>query len=447
MNQWLNWAGWRLPSTATAPFCPAEVQGSVDLTVQPTAWARMSRMLGPAVLVAVGYMDPGNWATAIEAGSRFGFDLLFVVLLSSLSAMLLQGLAARIGIASGCDLAQLCRQHFSPRLRCLLWILAELSIVATDVAEVLGSALALHLLLGVSLPAGVALTVLDTLLVLGLKGRGVRSLEAMVLALVVTIGLCFVAQLILVGFPTSALVQGMWPRLQVLAQPGAVPLAIALVGATVMPHNLYLHSSLVLSRRVAPNIAARRSALRTAHADTVLSLCAAMAVNVAILALAATVFHSRSLEVTDIADAHRLLAPILGTTLAPLLFALALLASGQSATLTGTIAGQVVLDGFMQVRIPCWQRRMITRGLALLPALAGLTIWGEAGVGRMLVGSQLLLSLQLPFAMVPLITFAASKQLMRELKAPGHLIALAWLICGLIVLGNFWGLYLLCIGG
>lgn len=403
-------------------------------------------MLGPGLLVAVGYMDPGNWATAIEAGSRFGFDLLFVVLLSSLSAMLLQGLAARIGIASGHDLANLCRQRFGAPLRSVLWILAELSIAATDVAEVLGSALALHLLLNISLPSGVLLTMLDTFIVLGLKGRGVRSLEAIVLALICSVSICFVGQLMLSELNPSAVLKGMWPNVQVLAQPGAVSLAIALVGATVMPHNLYLHSSLVLSRSIPSDTASRRAALRNAHIDTVLSLSAAMVINVAILALAATVFHSRAHEVADIADAHRLLAPVMGTALAPLLFALALLASGQSATLTGTIAGQVVLDGFLQIRIPCWQRRLITRGVALVPAFAGLMVWGEAGVGRMLVGSQLLLSLQLPFAMIPMIMFSSSEELMNELKAPRHVVSLAWLICGLIVMGNLWGLYLLSVG-
>jgi len=388
-----------LPRTATAPFCPSEVQGSIAVDPQATPSARLLRFLGPGLLVSVGYMDPGNWATDIAAGAQFGYDLLFVVLLASLAAMLLQTLSMRLGLVAGKDLARACRDHYGPRVNRFLWLGAELAIVACDLAEVLGGALALHLLLGVSIPVGIAITALDTVLVLGLQGAGFRRVEAIVLALVLTIGACFAVELAMVQPNWLGVATGFVPSFEKLKQGDALYLAIGIVGATVMPHNLYLHSSIVQTRRVAPTRAARRDAIRFGTLDVVLSLSLALLINAAILILAASAFHGTAhANVTEIEDAYRLLDPIVGSAFAALIFGIALLASGQSSTFTGTIAGQVVMEGFLNLKIPCWQRRLLTRSLALLPAFAGVWYFGDGAVGKLLVLSQVVLSFQLPFA-------------------------------------------------
>ena len=395
------------------------------------------RFAGPGLLVAVGYMDPGNWATDIEAGSRYGYDLLFVVAACSLAAILLQSLAMRLGLVTGRDLAQLARDRYPRGVTLMLWLLAEIAIVACDVAEVLGGALAFHLLLGVPLWAGVLLTALDTVLVLGLQRRGVRTLEAIVLALVAVIAGCFAAQLAIVGPSASGILHGLVPDLSRLGSPHALYLAVGILGATVMPHNLYLHSAVIRSRQLGAREGGKVRALRLGTADIVASLLVATFVNGAILTLAAATFHAGGYRaVTEIDHAYRLLAPLTGTTVAATLFAVALLASGQSATFTGTIAGQVVLEGFLHLTIPAWARRLITRALALVPALLGVLWLGDQAVGRLLVLTQVVLSAQLPFALWPLIRFTGDPRLMGEFASGRLLRWLAWALFALIVAAN-----------
>ncbi|BDU77587.1 Nramp family divalent metal transporter [Mesoterricola sediminis] len=428
-----------LPKTATAPFCPSEVRGSVAFTPGAGGWRKFLQFAGPGLLVSVGYMDPGNWATDIEAGSRFGYGLLSVVVLSSLAAMLLQTLALRLGLATGRDLAQLCGERYRPGAAKTLWILAELGIIATDLAEVLGSAVAFHLLLGVPLATGVALTALDTAIILALKGQKFRELEAIMLGLVATIGLCYLAQVVLVKPAWPEVARGLVPSLGTLAHREPLYLAVGILGATVMPHNLYLHSSIVLTRQVDPDPASRAEAIRWARLDNILSLSLAMVVNVLILVLASAVFHAHGRhEVASILDAHRLLAPILGTSAAGVLFAVSLLAAGQSSTFTGTVTGQVILEGFVNLKIPCWQRRLATRALALLPALAGIAWLGEGGAGKLLVLSQVALSLQLPFALWPLIRFTGDPGLMGPFVNRPWVSALAWTIFAVVTAANLW---------
>ncbi|MGS0754558.1 Nramp family divalent metal transporter [Roseateles sp. GG27B] len=429
----------RLPTTATAPFCPSEVRGSIELSLAAPLWKRWLRVAGPGLLVSVGYMDPGNWATDIEAGSRYGYALLWVVLLASVSAILLQTLSLRLGLVAGKDLARACRERYRPGVNRVLWLLAELAIVACDVAEVLGTALALHLLFGVSLLSGIAITALDTAIVLGLKGRGFRQVEAIMLGLILTIATCYAIELVMVGPNWLAVAQGMVPSLNSVREPHALLLAIAILGATVMPHNLYLHSSIVQTRRVGPDEASRRDAIRLSTWDTALSLFLALFVNVAILTLAAAAFHgSGHSEVTEIQDAYRLLEPLVGGVFASVLFGVALFAAGQSSTFTGTIAGQVVMEGFLDLKIPCYQRRLITRGLALIPAFLGVWWLGDGGVGRLLVGSQVVLSLQLPFAIWPLIRLTSDRQLMGNSANGPWLKLSSWALFTLISVANLW---------
>ena len=428
-----------LPRVATAPFCPSEVKGSIAVGPGLPFHKKLMRFAGPGLLVSVGYMDPGNWATDIEAGSKFGYGLLFVVLLASLAAMLLQTLCVRLGIVAQKDLARACREHYSPVVNRFLWLGAEIAIVACDLAEVLGSALALHLLFGVSIPVGIAITAFDTLLILGLQGAGFRRVEAIVLGLVATIAGCFVVELAMSQPNWFGVAMGFVPSLERLQQPGALYLAIGIVGATVMPHNLYLHSSIVQTRQVTPTEAGRREAVRFSTLDTLVSLSLALLVNAAIMILAASAFNSSGhKEVTDIADAYRLIEPVVGSALAASLFAIALLASGQSSTFTGTIAGQIVMDGFLDLKIPCWQRRVITRGLALIPAFVGVWWLGDGAIGKMLVLSQVVLSFQLPFAMWPLIRFTSSRALMGPFANGPVLKLLAWSLFAVISVANLW---------
>ena len=429
----------RLPRTATAPFCPSEVEGSIALPPRASLRRRVARLAGPGLLVAVGYMDPGNWATDIAAGSGYGFDLLFVVAAASLAAILLQSLALRIGMVSGLDLAQACRARYGRATNLLLWLLAEIAIVATDVAEVLGGALAIKLLLGLPLWAGILLTACDMLLVVGLKGRGFRQVEAIVGALVATIALCFVIELWITPPDPAALAAGLVPDLGRLAQPGALPIAIGIVGATVMPHNLYLHSSIVQTRVMPDTRPEKARAIRFANFDSAASLLLAMLVNGAILTLAVGAFHAHGhTDVTAIDDAYRLLSPITGAKAAALFFGIALLASGQSSTFTGTIAGQVVLEGFLRLKIPCWQRRVITRLIAIVPALLGVLLLGDHGIGPLLVLSQIVLSLQLPFAIGPLIRIATDRGMMGDFAIGRPIQTMAWAIFAIIAAANVW---------
>ena len=428
-----------LPRTATAPFCPSEVKGSIAVDPSLSFHRKLWRYAGPGLLVSVGYMDPGNWATDIEAGSRFGYGLLFVVLLASLAAMLLQTLCVRLGLVAQKDLARLCRERYSPAVNRFLWLGAELAIVACDLAEVLGSALALHLLFGVSVTTGIAITAFDTILVLGLQGAGFRRVEAIVLALVATIAGCFAIELVMAQPNWFGVAMGFAPSLERLQQPGALYLAIGIVGATVMPHNLYLHSSIVQTRLVAPTDAARSEAIRFCTADAIVSLSLALLVNAAIMVLAASAFNaSGHREVTGIEDAYHLIEPLVGSAFAAALFGIALLASGQSSTFTGTIAGQIVMEGFLDLKIPCWQRRLATRALALVPAFVGVWWFGDEGIGRMLVLSQVVLSFQLPFAIWPLVRFTSDPALMgRFVNGPALRMA-AWGLFGVIAIANVW---------
>ncbi len=399
----------------------------------------MLRMAGPGLLVSVGYMDPGNWATDIGAGSTYGYALLWVVLASSLAAILLQTLSVRLGLVTRTDLARACRERYRPAVNRFLWAMAELAIIACDVAEVLGSALALHLLLGVSMLVGITITAFDTLLVLGLQGKGFRQVEAIVLGLVITISVCFAAELILVGLDWGAVAQGFVPHAAAVADPASLVLVIGIIGATVMPHNLYLHSSIVQTRRVALDERSRDDAIRLSTFDTVVSLSLAFLVNASILALAASAFHvAGHRPVTDIADAYHLLDPLVGGSLASLLFGVALLASGQSSTFTGTIAGQILMEGFLGLKIPCWQRRAITRGLALVPAFAGVLWLGEGGVGKLLVASQVVLSFQLPFAIWPLVRLTSDPLIMGKHANGLWLKAASWALFLVISVANLW---------
>jgi manganese transport protein len=429
----------RLPTTATAPFCPSEVRGSVAVPASAPAWRKLLKFAGPGLLVSVGYMDPGNWATDIEAGSRHGYDLLFVVVLSSLAAMVLQCLSMRLGIVTRKDLARLSRERYGPAAVTMLWLFAEVSIIACDVAEVLGSALAFKLLFGLPLAAGILLTALDMVVVLGLQGQGFRQVEAIVLGLVVTIGTCFLVELAMIQPSGAGIAHGLLPSLERLRSPEALYLAIGIVGATIMPHNLYLHSSIVQTRLVGEDERAKRDAIRWARLDVIASLLLALLVNAAILILAAAAFHDTGAgEVAGIEEAYRLLEPIAGTALAAILFGLALFASGQSSTFTGTIAGQVIMEGFLDLKIPCWQRRVITRGLAIVPALLGVAWLGENSVGQLLVLTQVVLSAQLPFAMYPLIRFTGSGRMMGPFVNSTPTRVLAWALFALISAANAW---------
>jgi manganese transport protein len=426
-----------LPSTATAPFCPSEIQGSIQVPLNAPLWKKILIFAGPGLLVSVGYMDPGNWATDIEAGSKYGFDLLFIVLFSSLAAILLQCLSMRVGLVTERDLAELSKQHFSKRSATSLWLLAEIAIIATDIAEVLGSALAFKLLLGVSLKVGIAITMLDTLVVLGLKGKGFRQIEAIILGLILTIGACYFVELWLIQPHWPEVARGFIPDTRRLS--GAEPwyLAIGILGATVMPHNLYLHSSIVKTRKIGDSIREKRTALSFSTLDTVVSLLLAFLVNSAILILAGAAFHATGHKaVAAIDDAYHLLEPVVGTSFAGFLFGIALLAAGQSSTFTGTIAGQILMEGFMNWKIPCWKRRIWTRGLALIPAFIGVLVLGDGSTGRLLVLSQVVLSLQLPFAIYPLIRFASDSKLMGEFQIKGVAKAASWVLFLIISAAN-----------
>jgi manganese transport protein len=428
----------RLPTTATAPFCPSEVRGTVAIPDGIASWKKLLRYFGPGLLIAVGYMDPGNWATDIEAGSRYGTALLFVVALSSLAGILLQTLCVRLGLVAERDLARLCRQRYPRNIALGLWVFAELAIVACDIAEVLGSALALNLLFHLPLWIGVLVTGLDTLIVLGLKGHGFRQLEAIVLGLVGTIFVCFTIEIIMLRPAFADIATGLIPQLRLATDPHAVYLAVGIVGATVMPHNLYLHSSIVQTRAVKDRVNDKRDAIRWATIDIVAALLLAMLVNAAILIVAATAFNATgNAAVSEIDEAYRLLQPIAGPA-AAVLFGVALLVSGQSSTFTGTIAGQIILEGFLNLKIPCYQRRLITRALALGPALVGVLWLGEGSVGKLLVLTQVVLTAQLPFAIWPLIRFTSDRTLMGPFASGPILKASAWVIFTMILLADIW---------
>jgi manganese transport protein len=431
--------GWRLPpSDVSLP----EVHGSIAIPIGGGFWRKLFAFAGPGYLVAVGYMDPGNWATDLAGGARFGYALLSVIMISNLMAILLQALAVRLGIASGRDLAQACRDSYSRPTTLVLWVLCEIAIAACDLAEVLGAAIALNLLFGLPLIWGVCLTALDVLVVLYLQHHGFRYVEALVVALIVLIATSFAIELWLAKPDMGAVAAGFLPSTEILRNAEMLYIAIGILGATVMPHNLYLHSSIVQTRKYMDTFASKQEAIRFATIDSSFALMSALFINAAILIMAAATFHGTGYEeVADIGDAYQLLSPLLGTTMASTLFAVALLCSGQNATLTGTLAGQIVMEGFIRLRMRPWLRRLITRLIAIVPAVIVIMIYGDSGTGPLLILSQVILSLQLPFAVFPLVAFTGDRHKMGPFASPLWVKALAWTVAVIIAALNLWLLY------
>jgi manganese transport protein len=416
-----------------------EVHRSIKIPEGKGFWRKMLAYAGPGYLVSVGYMDPGNWATDIAGGSKFGYTLLSVILLSNLMAILLQSLCVRLGVATGRDLAQACRDYFSPRINFCLWVLCEIAIAACDLAELLGSAIALQLLFGIPLLWGVCITALDVLVLLFLQGKGFRYVEALVIMLVATVGICFAAEIIFSHPDTGGILLGYVPKTEILQNSEMLYIAIGILGATVMPHNLYLHSSIVQTRDFQSTSEKRWEAIKFGTIDSTVALSLALFINSAILIVAAATFHfSGNQDVAEIQDAYKLLSPLLGVGAASAIFGLALLASGQSSTLTATLAGQVVMEGFLQLRLPSWLRRVTTRMLAIVPAVIAIILFGEKSTGSLLVLSQVVLSLQLSFAVFPLVIFTSKRRLMGEFVNPLWLKLLAWTVAFVIAGLNIW---------
>src|SRR5690349_12736725 len=424
--------GWRRARVAPSL---AEVYRSVPVT-EGGKWRKILAFAGPGYLVAVGYMDPGNWATDLAGGSAFGYTLLSVILLSNLMAVLLQGLASKLGIVTGRDLAQACRDHYSRGTNIALWLLCEIAIAACDLAEVIGAAIALNLLFGIPLTWGVVLTALDVMLVLFLQNKGFRLLEALVVGLVATIGLCFLFEIIRAKPDLAGVGVGLIPRPEIIRNREMLYIAISILGATVMPHNLYLHSSIVQTRRYAETTAGRREAVRYAFVDSTIALSFALFINAAILIVSAAAFHTRGhTGVAEIQDAYKLLTPLLGGG-ASAVFALALLASGLNSTITGTLAGQIVMEGFLEIRIRPWLRRLITRMIAIVPAALMAIFGGVSGTAHLLLFSQVVLSLQLSFAVFPLVMFTSDREKMGQFANPPWMKVVAYLVAGVIAALN-----------
>ncbi len=424
------------PRLATVPSLP-EAHRSIPIAAGASWLRKAFAFAGPGYLVAVGYMDPGNWATDIAGGAKFAYSLLSVIVISNFMAMFLQALSAKLGIATGRDLAQACREHYSRRTSFVLWVLCEIAIAACDLAEVLGSAVALKLLFGLPLLAGVLITAFDVLIVLALQGRGFRLIEAFVVTLIATIAACFAYELFFAQPLWRQAAQGIIPHMEILRNREMLYIAIGILGATVMPHNLYLHSSIVQTRAFGPSVRDRREALRFTVFDSNLALGLALFVNAAILMLGAAAFHTRGLHnVADIADAYKLLTPVLGASFASTLFACALLASGQNSTLTGTLAGQIVMEGFLDIRLKPWVRRLITRAIAIVPAVLVIGIAGEGKATSLLILSQVILSFQLPFAVIPLIQFTSNRSKMGEFTNSRATWLIAWIVAIAILFFN-----------
>ncbi|MFM2311096.1 MAG: hypothetical protein RLZZ04_372 [Cyanobacteriota bacterium] len=402
-------------------------------------WRKMLAYAGPGYLVSVGYMDPGNWATDIAGGAQFGYSLLSVILFSNLMAILLQFLCVRLGVATGRDLAQSCRDYFDPRINFLLWVLCEIAIAACDLAELLGSAIALQLLFGLPLAWGVCVMALDVIVLLLLQQKGFRYTEALVITLVATIAVCFTAEIIFSRPDVGGIVLGLIPDQRIIQNPNMLYLAVGILGATVMPHNLYLHSSIVQTRAWEQTPNKKWEAIKFGAIDSTVALWLALFINSAILIVAAATFHfSGNHHVADIQDAYKMLSPLLGVGAASMIFAFALLASGQSSTLTATLAGQIVMEGFLHLRLPQWLRRLATRLIAIVPALVAIIYFGEQSTGELLVLSQVILSLQLPFAVIPLVMFTSDRRLMGEFVNPPWLKVLAGAVTTIIVSLNVW---------
>jgi len=431
-------------ASGAMPSLP-EVYRTVSVPAGAGFFRRMLAFAGPGYLIAVGYMDPGNWATDVAGGSKFGYTLLSVVLLSSLMAMFLQALCVKLGVATGRDLAQACRENYSRRTSIALWVGGEIAIAACDLAEVLGSAVALQLLFGIPLIWGVLITTFDVLLILTLQGRGFRWIEAFVVSLICVIGACFAYELLLARPIWGAAASGLAPSTEILRNGEMLYIAIGILGATVMPHNLYLHSSLVQTRSYRQDAAGKREAIRFGILDSSIALGFSFFINAAILVLAAAAFHSHGLsQVAEIGDAYKLLTPVLGAGMASTLFAVALLASGQNSTLTGTLAGQIVMEGFLRFRMRPWMRRLVTRLAAVVPAALVIGLMGPGRVTALLILSQVILSLQLPFAVIPLVQFTSSRAKMGEFTNRPATIALAWFTAAAIVALNallLWQIY------
>ncbi|GAA4877358.1 Nramp family divalent metal transporter [Paenibacillus vulneris] len=431
--------GWRLPGGR--PSLP-EVHRSLKIPKTGSWLKKFLAFIGPGYLVAVGYMDPGNWATDIAGGSMFGYSLLSVILISNLMAILLQALAGKLGIVTGRDLAQACRDHYNKPVAFTLWILCELAIAACDLAEVIGSAIALKLLFGIPLLYGVMITAVDVILVLLLQNKGFRFIESLVIILIVTIGGCFLTEMFLSKPDIGGIAKGFVPTTEIISNPMMLYIAISILGATVMPHNLYLHSSIVQTRKFDQTREGKRQAIKYATWDSSIALFFALFINAAILILSAATFHRAGLtEVADIEDAYQLLTPLLGTTLGSILFGVALLASGQNSTLTGTLAGQIVMEGFLNIRLPGWLRRLITRLIAIIPAVIVTAIAGEKGTAQLLILSQVILSLQLSFAVIPLVKFTNDKKKMGEFVNAGWVKWLSWIVTGIIAVLNAYLLF------
>ena len=425
--------------TSTRMALPSlpESHRTIPFSSGATWFRKILAFAGPGYLVAVGYMDPGNWATDISGGSKFGYALLSVILISNLMAMFLQALSAKLGIATGRDLAQACREQYSRRTGLFLWVVCEIAIAACDLAEVLGSAVALKLLFGLPLLAGVLITALDVLIVLALQGRGFRLIEAFVVTLIASIAACFAYEIFFAHPLWREAAIGFIPRAEILRNREMLYIAIGILGATVMPHNLYLHSSIVQTRAFGISTSDRRDAVRYAIFDSTLALGFALFINAAILVLGAAAFHTRGLHnVAEIADAYKLLSPVLGASLASTLFACALLASGQNSTLTGTLAGQIVMEGFLDIRLKPWLRRLITRSIAIIPAALVIGVAGENKVTSLLILSQVILSFQLPFAVIPLIQFTGNRAKMGEFVNSRFTMVVAWVVAAAILFFN-----------
>jgi manganese transport protein len=429
-------SGWGFTRKGAAEKSLSEVYASIAVPVRGSWLRRLLAFSGPGYMVSVGYMDPGNWATDLAGGSKFGYMLLSVIMISNLMAILLQALAARLGIASGRDLAQACRDAYPRSVGIALWVVCELAIIACDLAEVIGTAIALKLLFGIPLVAGALITALDAFLLLMLMNRGFRFLEAFIIALLVVIAICFLVQIVLAAPPAAELFGGFIPSTRIVTDPAMLYIAIGIIGATVMPHNLYLHSSIVQTRRFARTEEGKRHAIRWATVDSTIALMLALFVNAAILIVAAAVFHAHGKDVEEIEQAYALLSPLLGIGIASVLFAVALLASGMNSTVTATLAGQIVMEGFLHLRLPHWMRRLMTRAIAIVPVVAVTALYGEQGTAKLLILSQVILSMQLPFAVIPLVHFVSDRNKMGNFAISRWLAALAWVVAGIIVVLN-----------
>jgi manganese transport protein len=420
-------------------FSLPEVHRSISIPLGPSFWKKLAAFSGPGFLVAVGYMDPGNWATDLQGGAQYGFLLLSIILISNFMAILLQHFCIRLGVATGRDLAQACRDHYPLPVVWFLWILCEIAIAACDLAEVVGSAIGLQLLFGIPLVWGCFIMCADVLAVLYLQNKGFRFIEAIVVTLIATIGLCFAAELFWAKPSLTGVMLGFVPSLDIVKDPQMLYVAVGIIGATVMPHNLYLHSSIVQTRNFQPTPEGKREAIKFATIDSTAALMFALFINAAILITAAAAFHwSGHSDVAEIQDAYKLLSPVLGVGVASVIFALALLASGQNSTLTGTLAGQIVMEGFLNIRLTPWLRRLVTRGLAIVPAVGIIGYYGEGKTTALLVGSQVVLSMQLGFAVWPLLRFTNSKAKMGEFVNPTWLKILGWLTVAAIIVLNAW---------